>query len=223
MQAGPPDATEAVVFVDGNPARPMTGRTHSHASAPSRAAIAPRCSATAAPTSPHNFAYILAREPDQLGRHLDQPGVQRAHLARESGRAGRGVETSARVPTALCRLLACRGRRETGAGRAALGACSSSEAIARPTSDVTVGCASKEQRDSPSGGGRAGLPRLGRGAIAAPERLSPADCLLLAAARHACAAVATADRPRATAARAEGIKITALHTAGGRQRRNERR
>jgi ribonuclease VapC len=47
--------------------------------------------------------------------------------------------------------------------------------------------------------------------------LSLADCLLLAAALHARAAVATADRPLASAARAEGIEITALPDSRGRR------
>ena len=47
--------------------------------------------------------------------------------------------------------------------------------------------------------------------------LSLADCLLLAAALQARAAVATADRPLARAAQAEGIEITALPDSRGRR------
>ena len=47
--------------------------------------------------------------------------------------------------------------------------------------------------------------------------LSLADCLLIAAARGAQAAVATADRPLANAARAEGVEITALPDSRGRR------
>jgi PIN domain nuclease of toxin-antitoxin system len=47
--------------------------------------------------------------------------------------------------------------------------------------------------------------------------LSLADCLLLAAARQTHASVATADRPLTSAARAEGIDITALPDSRGRR------
>jgi predicted nucleic acid-binding protein len=47
--------------------------------------------------------------------------------------------------------------------------------------------------------------------------LSLADCVLLATAREAHAAVATADRPLAAAARAEGIEIRALPDSRGRR------
>jgi ribonuclease VapC len=47
--------------------------------------------------------------------------------------------------------------------------------------------------------------------------LSLADCLLLAAALQAGAAVATADRPLASAAQAEGIQVTALPDSRGRR------
>jgi ribonuclease VapC len=47
--------------------------------------------------------------------------------------------------------------------------------------------------------------------------LSLADCLLLAAALQTQAAVATADRPVARAARAEGIELTALPDSRGRR------
>jgi uncharacterized protein with PIN domain len=47
--------------------------------------------------------------------------------------------------------------------------------------------------------------------------LSLADCLLLAAARGAQAVVATADRPLASAARAEEIKVAALPDSRGRR------
>jgi len=47
--------------------------------------------------------------------------------------------------------------------------------------------------------------------------LSLADCLMLAAARRADAAVATADRPLAGAARAEGVEVTALPDSRGRR------
>jgi PIN domain nuclease of toxin-antitoxin system len=47
--------------------------------------------------------------------------------------------------------------------------------------------------------------------------LSLADCLLLAAARGAQAVVATADRPLAGAARAEGIEVAALPDGRGRR------
>jgi rRNA-processing protein FCF1 len=69
--------------------------------------------------------------------------------------------------------------------------------------------------------------RSGRRATArtsAPRRyhrtrapLSLADCLLLAAARGAQAIVATADRPLAGAARAEGIEVAALPDSRGRR------
>jgi uncharacterized protein with PIN domain len=47
--------------------------------------------------------------------------------------------------------------------------------------------------------------------------LSLADCLLLAAARGAQAVVATADRPLASAARAEEIEVAALPDSRGRR------
>jgi PIN domain nuclease of toxin-antitoxin system len=47
--------------------------------------------------------------------------------------------------------------------------------------------------------------------------LSLADCLLLAAARAPASVVATADRPLATAAQAEGIEIVALPDSRGRR------
>jgi predicted nucleic acid-binding protein len=47
--------------------------------------------------------------------------------------------------------------------------------------------------------------------------LSLADCLLVAAARRADAAVATADRPLAGAARAEDVEVLALPDARGRR------
>jgi predicted nucleic acid-binding protein len=47
--------------------------------------------------------------------------------------------------------------------------------------------------------------------------LSLADCLLLAAARGADATIATADRPVAAVARAEGIEVAALPDARGRR------
>jgi PIN domain nuclease of toxin-antitoxin system len=49
------------------------------------------------------------------------------------------------------------------------------------------------------------------------EPLSLADCLLLAAARGAQAVVATADRPLASAARAEEIEVAALPDSRGRR------
>jgi len=47
--------------------------------------------------------------------------------------------------------------------------------------------------------------------------LSLADCLLVAAAREAEAAIATADRPLAGAARAEGIEVATLPDSRGRR------
>lgn len=47
--------------------------------------------------------------------------------------------------------------------------------------------------------------------------LSLADCLLLAAARGADAVVATADRPLAGAARAEGLEVASLPDSRGRR------
>jgi hypothetical protein len=59
MQTGPPDATEAVALFTATPAQPTTGRTCSHASAPSHA-IAPDMPGYGGADKPRNFAYTLA-------------------------------------------------------------------------------------------------------------------------------------------------------------------
>ena len=56
LTAGPPDGAEAVVFVHGNLARPMTGATSWPAQANSAGPSRRTCPATAAPASPRTSA-----------------------------------------------------------------------------------------------------------------------------------------------------------------------
>jgi pimeloyl-ACP methyl ester carboxylesterase len=79
-QAGPPDATEAVVFVHGNPG-PADDWTDLLARVGAFArAIAPDMPGYGRADKPRDFAYTIAGYADHLGGLLDQLGVHRAHL-----------------------------------------------------------------------------------------------------------------------------------------------
>jgi pimeloyl-ACP methyl ester carboxylesterase len=80
MQTGPPDASEAVVFVHGNPGpsadwTDLLGRVGSFARA-----LAPDMPGYGDAEKPPDFNYTVAGYADHLGGLLDQLGVERAHL-----------------------------------------------------------------------------------------------------------------------------------------------
>jgi pimeloyl-ACP methyl ester carboxylesterase len=80
LQAGPPEATEAVVFVHGNPGpaedwRDLVGRTGSFARA-----VAPDMPGYGNADKPRDFAYTVAGYAEHLAGVLTELGISRAHL-----------------------------------------------------------------------------------------------------------------------------------------------
>jgi pimeloyl-ACP methyl ester carboxylesterase len=82
LQAGPPDAREAVVFVHGNPGSSLDW-THlvRVAAAGGRRAVAFDMPGLGASDKPPTFPYTVAAEADFLGRALKVLGIDRVHLA----------------------------------------------------------------------------------------------------------------------------------------------
>jgi pimeloyl-ACP methyl ester carboxylesterase len=80
VQAGPSDATEAVVFVHGNPGPSDDWTDLLQRVGAFARAIAPDMPGYGGASKPRDFDYTIAGYADHLGGLLDQHGVERAHL-----------------------------------------------------------------------------------------------------------------------------------------------
>jgi len=80
MQAGPTDATEAVVFVHGNPGPASDWEDLLGRAGVSSRAIAPDMPGYGRADKPRNFNYTIAGYADHLAGLLEQLGIRRAHL-----------------------------------------------------------------------------------------------------------------------------------------------
>jgi pimeloyl-ACP methyl ester carboxylesterase len=101
LQAGPADASEAVVFVHGNPGpsddwNDLLGRVGSFARA-----IAPDLPGYGDADKPRDFDYTVAGYARHLAGVLDQLGVQRAHLVLHDFGGAWGLAWAAQHPDAL--------------------------------------------------------------------------------------------------------------------------
>ena len=101
LQAGPTDASEAVVFVHGNPGpsddwNDLLGRVGSFARA-----IAPDLPGYGDADKPRDFDYTVAGYARHLAGVLDQLGVQRAHLVLHDFGGAWGLAWAAQHPDAL--------------------------------------------------------------------------------------------------------------------------
>jgi pimeloyl-ACP methyl ester carboxylesterase len=101
LQAGPPDAAEAVVFVHGNPGpaedwRDLLGRVGGFGRA-----VAPDMPGYGGADKPRDFDYTIAGYADHLAGVLDQLGIRRAHLVAHDFGGPWALEWAARHPDAF--------------------------------------------------------------------------------------------------------------------------
>jgi pimeloyl-ACP methyl ester carboxylesterase len=80
MQAGPSDATEAVVFVHGNPGPSDDWTDLLQRVGAFARAVAPDMPGYGSADKPRDFNYTIPGYADHLGGLLDQLGIQRTHL-----------------------------------------------------------------------------------------------------------------------------------------------
>ena len=105
LESGPPDATEAVVFVHGNPGSHEDFRELVLRCAPLTRAVAVTLPGFGRADKPAEFDFTIAGFARHLGAQLDELGIERAHLVLHDLGGPWGLEWALEHPDAFASAL----------------------------------------------------------------------------------------------------------------------
>lgn len=106
LQAGPPDAREAVLFLHGNPGSGDDFRDLLRETGAFARAVAPDLPGFGRADKPHDFPYDLAGYADHLDGLLEQTGIDRVHLVLHDLGGPWGLEWASRNPDRVASVTA---------------------------------------------------------------------------------------------------------------------